>query len=43
MYLWVVLNTATGKLTPVLSAEPTAESRFPGDTEMGDRISVHKF
>ena len=43
MYLWVVLNTATGKLTPVLSAEPTAESGFPGDTEMGDRISVHKF
>lgn len=41
--LWVVLNTATGKLTPVLSAEPTAESGFPGDAETGDRISFHKF
>lgn len=40
-YLWVVLNTAAGKMTSVVWAEPAAQSSCLGGTDMkmGKRIS----
>lgn len=35
----MVLNTATRKMTVVSSAEPAAESRFPGGIETRETIS----